>query len=291
MNQNQNYWGDLMEIEKIRSFLVTKLTHFFEQDDSTLGIFLGGSLANGNADQFSDIDFRVVVSNEVNKKQLLLNISAFPEILFVETIAEDHGVFHFVPTYDSGKVMQEGIFGVVKVDVFFYYKREITTSLWFKNILILKDDGFLEKIKNNSQFLTYQPSQEELDFLLSKFYANIHEQYRRYYRNELNYVVICANYIKNIICALWLMEMGKQPNGIGDWSKYEGKRSKLLNEQKNWLKEHTQIDNLKQFQDDLIQETLRTVNQIAHKFNLNFDNKKFDEVTEKIDAKTIDTCP
>ena len=31
----------------------------------------------------------------------------------------------------------------------------------------------------------------------------------------------------NSLCHLWYLEMTEEPNSLGDWSKYEGRRSKL----------------------------------------------------------------
>ena len=59
-----------------------------------------------------------------------------------------------------------------------------------------------------------------------KFYAYMHEFYRRSQREEWNYVENCANYLKNIIVAFWYMAEGEQANQLGGWSKYEGNHSK-----------------------------------------------------------------
>ena len=72
-------------------------------------------MAAGNADELSDIDFRVVVDDRIDKKELLTSLSVWPEVLFIETFAQNYVVLHF----DC----------FVKADVFIYYQRELVASV------------------------------------------------------------------------------------------------------------------------------------------------------------------
>lgn len=259
-----------MNLVENRKNLLLKLCSYFEQFPDVWGVFLGGSLAIGNADEFSDIDFRVVVKSGANKETILRALTALSDIIFVETFAQNYAVIHF----DC----------FIKVDIFIYYKAEMTPSVWLKNIRVLKDDGFLEKLKTDSQQCHCEPSQEEFNSFLMKFYAYIHELYRRNKRNEENYVEQCENFLKNILCAFWYMEEGEQPNTISDWSKYEGVRSKLTQTQQAWLKRYTPVCDTKDFLENLSLTALSALIKISQRYQLEFDKEKYRKVMEKIEC-------
>lgn len=105
-----------------REKLLARLVAFFGADNSVCGLFLGGSLADGNADQYSDIDFRVVLRAGQDKENFLSVLTEWPDLLFVETLAHNYAVLHF----DS----------FVKLDVFIYEKAELVASPWLKGIKI-----------------------------------------------------------------------------------------------------------------------------------------------------------
>ncbi|PTJ60981.1 hypothetical protein BUZ97_13295 [Mammaliicoccus sciuri] len=39
----------------------------------------------------------------------------------------------------------------------------------------------------------------------------------------------------NILCYLWYLDIGEEPNSLGDWSKYQGTRTKLNSYRENIL--------------------------------------------------------
>lgn len=254
----------VLEREELLKALLTN----FSTHSDVLGTFLGGSLAAENADEFSDIDLRLVLADVCPKSEFLKELINLPGVLFVETLAESYVVLHF----DC----------FVKVDIFVYYKRELAPSVWLKKIRIFKDDGFLARISEQSKLLIYHLHQEEFNFFLMKFYAYLHEFYRRNQRGERNYRDECGIFLKNCLVAFWYMELGEQPNGLGDWSKYEGKRSKLTTYQQNWLRKYDIFTDGNIFLREISLTVWLVLQKISQHYQLEFDEEKFKKVVEKI---------
>ncbi len=59
---------DLEIIISTREKILNEAIDYFKSDEATKGIFIAGSLATSESDAFSDIDLRVVVTdNELNR--------------------------------------------------------------------------------------------------------------------------------------------------------------------------------------------------------------------------------
>ena len=126
----------------------------------------------------------------------------------------------------------------IKVDTFYYKVKDIYPSVWLQSILIAHDtNNFLHKIKEKSATLSYSPSEQEVEIWKTKFLANVHELYRRVMRKELYYSLHCLDQLRLLMAAGWYMEAGLQPNSLGDWSKLEGSRSKLMGWQLDLLEQ------------------------------------------------------
>lgn len=124
----------------------------------------------------------------------------------------------------------------IKVDIFYYTPEYIQPSVWLKNIKILKDtDEMITNILKQSLNLTYKPSLDEFELWRTKFFAYLHEAYRRALREEYYYALDCIDKLRLSIVTAWYMESGIQPNSFGDWAKYEGNRSSLKDWQKSLL--------------------------------------------------------
>ncbi|WP_331249017.1 hypothetical protein [Evansella clarkii] len=124
----------------------------------------------------------------------------------------------------------------VKVDVFYYTPDKIQPTVWLQNIKIIKDtNGMMASILEKSMKYTYQPSPEEIEVWRTKFFAHLHEAYRRAMRKEYYYALQSVDNLRLAISAAWYMEKGVQTNAFGDWAKYEGGRSKLDPWQKSLL--------------------------------------------------------
>lgn len=147
----------------------------------------------------------------------------------------------------------------IKVDTFYYKAKDIQPNVWLQNIKIVRDtNGLLEDVLERSAKLSYSPSLEEVELWRTKFFAYVHEAYRRIMRKEILYALNCLDWIRWSIVSGWYMEMGYPPNNPGDWAKIEGSRSKLL---------ESQLDLLEQWHSSREQnEIMNTINQIVPEF-------------------------
>ena len=86
--------------------------------------------------------------------------------------------------------------------------------------------------------------------------------------------------MKQILVSLWLIEAGAVPNSLGDWSKYEGTRSKLSSFQKEWLEQFTPIvwERYDEFIKEINQAVLTAVGNVIEKNAVNLDLAYFDQL-------------
>ncbi|MGN7313479.1 aminoglycoside 6-adenylyltransferase [Alkalicoccobacillus gibsonii] len=207
-----------LELSKHRTELVTRICDDLVEDDRILAVFFGGSIGNETTDTYSDIDVRIVVRDEdfeSFRSRKRERAQCWGNVLFFEDVPwTNYSVAH----YDT----------FLKVDSFYYRKRDLEPSVWLKNIRIVADSGgFMSEIVEESRDLRYKPSVGEVELLRSKFLAHSHEIYCRVSRGEWNYALNCLNYLRMIVVTAWYMDKEIQPNALGDWAKYEGARSWL----------------------------------------------------------------
>jgi predicted nucleotidyltransferase len=162
-----------------RDRLLETAVRFFSADPAVIGIFLGGSLAAGSADVFSDIDLRVVVKPDrhgyyVDQRREIPK--AWPGFLFNEWVpGAQHCVSHFRP------------FG--KIDIFYYDASTLAPSPWYRlpNKILHDPDGVVADLMKQSTGMPFTVREDDLDFSISKGLAAAHETYRRAMRGELFY--------------------------------------------------------------------------------------------------------
>lgn len=215
--ENRHRERDLA-LPKQRETLLNTIKKDLLNDENVLGVFLGGSIANNNTDLYSDIDLRIVVKDDLyekyrqNKKERANN---WGNVYYFEDFPwTNYSVAHY-NTF-------------IKVDTFYYKVKDVQPSVWLQNIKILYDtDHFLHNIVEQSSQLSYSPTIEEFEIWRTKFFAYVHEAYRRAMRKELYYALNCLDHIRLSIITGWYMDANIQPNTFGDWSKLEGNRSKL----------------------------------------------------------------
>lgn len=190
------------------------IEQFIYDNNEILAAYYGGSIARNDSDSYSDIDLRLVVDKQTYKDIILSEfIDSFENKLFIEDKTNNFSVFHLDDLF--------------KIDVFVFYKDELTPSIWMNNIYILKDDNnLLSQIKNQSN-KTVTISPERIAYIRNKYLAYLIETYKREKREEFHYVNYSINMMANIICYLWYLDISEEPNSLGDWSKYQGTRSKL----------------------------------------------------------------
>lgn len=164
-----------------RDRLLETAVGFFSADPAVIGVFLGGSLAVGSADAFSDIDLRIVVTTDhhgyyVDQRREIPK--QWPGFLFNEWVpGAQHCISHFRP------------FG--KIDIFYYDAAALAPSPWYRlPIRVLHDsEGIVADLVERSQGLRFTTSDDDLDFSISKGLAAAHETYRRARRGELFYAL------------------------------------------------------------------------------------------------------
>jgi predicted nucleotidyltransferase len=199
--------------------MLQRAVKILKADPAVAGIFLGGSLADGTADAFSDIDLRLVVTEDrldefVRDKQQLA--AQFGEVLFFEDMnpRAPYTIAHFS--------------NFVKVDLFIYSFTRLQPSIWLQGNKIEYDPtGQLREIFELSAGLTYNVTQEDVVRWEGKVFAYIHEIYRRTLRAEYYYALTMINHLRSFIVAGWRMEAGRHPGDAWNWAKVEGARTEL----------------------------------------------------------------
>ena len=260
-------------LEKMNQAITRDLT----EDPYVLAFFYGGSVAKGNADLYSDLDLRIVVEDEhfeeyrQNKKE---RARRWGEVLFYEDFPwAAHSVAHYVD--------------FVKVDSFYYKKTDLRPSLYLKqeNKIIYDPHKIVERVVHESQTLSYQLTEENFEIWRGKFFAHMHEVYRRVKREELYYALSSLDMLRWSIAAGWDMEADRNPNQMGVWSKYEGKRSGF---------DHAQLSLLESWHSDRNPERILTVmaliipefkrlhSSLCNKLSLEEDDAWVDEIIKKV---------
>ena len=118
------------------------------------------------------------------------------------------------------------------MDSFYYKSVDIRPSVWLQKLKIVYDPtGLIQDVLTKSAPLSYRPSVQEIEHWRTKFFAYLHESYRRVMRNEIYYALHNIDCLRLSMITAWYMEAGIQPNTFGDWAKLEGERSKLNDQQ------------------------------------------------------------
>lgn len=207
------------QLPEIREKLLSKIITKLESKAGIEAIFIGGSLANNTQDLYSDINLRIVVSEDnygeiLDSKQQLL--SEFGEVLFFEDFTPK-GIYT-IAHYSN----------FLKVDLFIYTFSRLSPSIWLQGIKVFLDTtGKLQNIVEQSNLITYEVTKDEVDRWRGKIFSYIHETYRRVMREEYYYALSMMNNLRSFIVSGWNMEVGRHSNNPWDWSKIEGSRSHL----------------------------------------------------------------
>ena len=206
------------EIPMHRQMIKEKIERDLLDDPFIVSVFYGGSIGNNDSDNYSDIDLRIVVAEEefenyrAKKRKRATRWGAV-------------SFFEDVPYSNYSAAHYENF---VKVDTFYYRLKDVLPSFWLRNIEVLFDTSeMLEDVVEKSRKLTFDPSFEDVELWRTKFFAYLHESYRRVMRNEIYYALNCLDNLRFFMTTAWYMEAGIQPNALGDWAKIEGDRSQL----------------------------------------------------------------
>lgn len=206
------------QLPKWREEIKEKIEEDLAGDPFVLAVFYGGSVGKGTSDLYSDIDLRVIVADEVfdrYREEKHVRANRWGDVLFIEEVPySSYTTIH----YDN----------FIKVDLFQYRLKDIFPSFWFQHIEVFYDaTGMLEDVVKKSLALKFEPTVEDIDYWRTKFFAALHELYRRVMRSEYYYALNLLDTMRFLMTVGWDMEAGRQPNALGDWAKIEGARSKL----------------------------------------------------------------
>lgn len=245
-------------------------------DTNVLAVFYGGSIGKGNTDLYSDIDLRIVVRDAVfeeyraYKKKRAAN---WGNVLFYEDFPwTNYSIAH----YDS----------FIKVDTFYYKIQDLHPSIWMKHLKIVYDpDGRVHSIRQQSNHLSYTPSKEEVEIWRNKFFAYVHEFYRRIMRDEFSYAKQCLDNLIYSMVSGWYMMAGLQPNNFGDWSKVEGIRSPLADWQRmhlsGWRYNPKEEDMLRVLK-NILPEFQTLHKELCKVVEITFEQKWEEEILKKV---------
>ena len=207
-------------LPKHRDVILKNALNDLKTDSNVLAIYLGGSLAKGYIDNYSDVDLHTIVTSEKKAdfiKDKRTRAKKWGEVLFYEDFNPSSPVV--VTHYDC----------FVKVDSWYHSPNEIVPSIWLKGLKVLYDPtNIISNVIKESSNLVYKPSSEEVEFWRGKLLAFIHETYRAVMRDEIYYALSNLDRIRWLMVSGWYMEMEEHlDSSYGIWSKLEGKRSKL----------------------------------------------------------------
>jgi len=244
MEFHSRHWERDLALPEFRKGLLAAAVSDLTHDPDVLAVYLGGSLATGDFDLYSDIDLRIVVNPEKHSVFIAdkLNRPArWGNILFFEDIGPT--VTHTVAHFDC----------FIKVDVFYYRPGDLRPSMFMQATKILHDPlGIVKQVYEDSLSLSYKPTHDEFERWRGKVFAYLHEVYRRVMRQELYYALKMINGLAGFILQGWHMESGRFPGFWADWSKVEGQRTVLddwqLSLLASWHCEPTADDMMKTMQ-------------------------------------------
>ncbi|MGL4374624.1 MAG: hypothetical protein ACRCS6_12600, partial [Turicibacter sp.] len=110
--------------------------------------------------------------------------------------------------------------------------QDLMPSIWNKQIEIGFDPyGVMEHIRQESKSFMYDFNAKELDKWRSNFFANYYDLYRSLKRQEYYQAMHMMDTLRWLMVSGWMMEEDHVPNNYLDWSKVEGKRSMLKQDQ------------------------------------------------------------
>lgn len=171
---------DQSHLTEARNRLLREFVALFCRDPHVLGLFLGGSVAAGSADAWSDIDLRVLVSHEQHASYVQRR-REFPQQIagFLFNTWQD-GAIHCVSHFRD----------FVKVDVFYLDASTFAPSPWYAlPVQALHDpQGLIQDVVERSRPLGFALDGAAIEQSAGKGLAAIHEAYRRLQRGELVFV-------------------------------------------------------------------------------------------------------
>jgi predicted nucleotidyltransferase len=212
----------LEELKIARQSLLDNIVEYFVGRKGVEALYIQGSVAAGAEDEFSDIDFRIVVEAKLYEQYTSERFSApkqWGEWLYNEWAGRSWVcVSHFKPFN--------------KVDVLYFKPEELKPSPWFAlpTKIIYDPQGLIQHIIQDSQDLENTLlNTEEIDRLISKGLAYAEEVYRRVMRGELFYAQSQLDSFRWVLIQLDDFLCHSSPfSGFGSPSHFEQRGSQIL---------------------------------------------------------------
>lgn len=258
-------------LPKHRGILLSNALKDLSADSDVLAIYLGGSLAKNNFDDYSDIDLHVIVKPEKRKE-------------FIENKckrAEKWGIVLFHEgTHLSSPVVVTHYDCFVKIDIWYHAPEEIAPSIWLKGLKVLYDpNDIISPIIKESSTITYQLLPCEVELWKGKILAFAHETYRAVMRKEMYHAEFNLDRMRWLVVSGWYMEMDEHFDAsYGIWSKVEGKRSVLTKTQlfflENWRCGKV-ADEIMETVENMVPEILRLNQVLSKKANIEVNEENF----------------
>lgn len=173
--------------------LLNQAINCLENDSAIIGIILGGSVASGSPDCFSDLDLYIVVHDH-DFERIFADKERIARLLgriFFSFIADHNpgGDYDYIVLYEN----------LVKVDFMYCQASEMIASPKWTKFLILKDtDGFLANLVHQSKTTDHlKPPATEVEVLNQKFWCWCWYVFGKIMRGELWEAVEGVNLIRS----------------------------------------------------------------------------------------------
>ena len=259
-----------------REILLSNALKDLTADPNVLAIYLGGSLAKKNFDDYSDIDLHTIVKSE-KRAEFIGN---------KRKRAEEWGnvLFH-EDANPSGPVVVTHYDCFVKIDSWYHAPEEIVPSIWLKGLEVLYDPtSIISPVIKESSNITYKLLTDEVEYWKGKILAFTHETYRAVMRKEMYHAEFNLDRMRWLIVSGWYMEMDEHFDAsYGSWSKVEGKRS-ILNKRQLSLLENwrcgREADEIMGTVVSMVPELLRLNQVLSEKVKIETNEEQFKKILE-----------
>ncbi|WP_319420064.1 nucleotidyltransferase domain-containing protein [Pleurocapsa sp. FMAR1] len=255
------------ELNAARQHIQNKVVEYFLDHKGVEALYIQGSIAEGSTDEFSDIDFRVLVKPNVYQQFISERFDApkkWGEWLYNEWAGSSWVcVSHFKPFN--------------KVDVLYFKPTELKPSPWFTlpTKVIYDPQNLIQQVIQASQALEFTLLNiEDLDRLISKGLAYAEEIYRRVMRGELFYA---QSQLDSFRCVLIqfddYLHHSLPSSGFGSPSHFEERGSKALIEIMRFSYTSLEQQSILRSLEQLLKAYQSQIIQLHDQFSLQRDRK------------------
>ncbi|MEL7223281.1 MAG: aminoglycoside 6-adenylyltransferase [Cyanobacteria bacterium J06576_12] len=193
-----------------REQLLQRVSAYFSKQQDVVGAFVAGSIPNGSADAYSDIDLRVVAT-PAGQERLISEKFDMP-ILWGDWLFNEwrSGTQHCVSHFRS----------FLKIDVFYWNVETLQPSpfLRFDADILFDRTGQVQELLNQSALLSFPPPETtEISRVMSKALACAHEVIRKAKRGELFHAQALLESLRSYMIQMedWLCSF--EPVAVADF--------------------------------------------------------------------------